>query len=102
MESDKKPISELYLNKEACSAIHKLITRGDFKESHRETTGFHKLTAISGWNNDMCPDATRIEIFDDGEICFLEYRGGRENQLVPGNVFKLVDLIRSFGYEPLS
>ncbi|QRQ99695.1 hypothetical protein [Dyadobacter sandarakinus] len=93
-----KPLSELHKDKEACKKIHEHLTYGGTFEDVSRFDDDCPCTTLYGYNDDMCPDATQIEISDNGTICYLYYPHGKEKQDEIGNVFALVDFIRSLGY----
>ena len=81
-----KKLSELHKDEESCKIIFESITRGEFEEVRR----FDKIQStrlIGNYNDFGYPMLSILEIFDDG--CIEDF----------GDVFKLVDLIRSLGYD---
>ena len=81
-----KKLSELHKDEESCKIIFESITRGELEEVRR----FDKIQStrlIGNYNDFGYPMLSILEIFDDG--CIEDF----------GDVFKLVDLIRSLGYD---
>ena len=89
-----KKLSELHKDEESCKIIFESIGQVEFEEVRR----FDKIQStrlIGNYNDFGYPMLSILEIFDDGCISLI-VDGDKEDF---GDVFKLVDLIRSLGYD---
>lgn len=94
-----KPLRDLIDNKADCEMIFKSVFRAPLAKMTSVYADEFSVQ-IEGDNGDMVPDYARLEVHYDGSVyCCVDIHG-REIDQGPGDIFALVDLIRSLGYAP--